>query len=89
MKPAEFLEVEEKFKKDQLRWEALKPGMIVYESFPRFFDMEYYKHEIISINIEERVLNTIDFSQGGKLVELRGFSTPEELAKEGITFKEE
>ena len=58
MKPSEFLEIKEKFEKEQLYWEALKPGQIVFEEFGRFFDMEYYKHEIVSINIEERVLNT-------------------------------
>jgi len=89
MKPSEFLDVEKKFKEEQLYWESLKPGMTVYESFPRFFDIEYYRHEIISVNVEERVLTTKDFSQQGKIVELRSFSKVEELRAQGITFKEE
>jgi hypothetical protein len=84
MKPSEFLEIKEKFEKEQVYWESLYPGMIVFEEFGRFFDMEYFKHEIISVNIDERILKTKDHSQKGKIVELKSFYTIEELKKKGI-----
>jgi len=89
MKPSEFAEIKEKFEKEQLYWESLKPGMIIYEEFGRGgWDMEYYKHEIISINIDERTLTTKDYSRHGEIVELKSFSTIEELNKKGIFLQE-
>lgn len=47
----------------------------------------YFEHEIISINIDDRIVTTKDHSQHGKVVELCGFHTVEELEKRGIKFE--
>jgi len=88
MRPSDFIEVKEKFEKEQVRWEALKPGMIVYEECIRSFEPEHYEHEIISIDINNRKLVTKDYSQHGKIVDLTCFSTEAELKKRGISFKD-
>ena len=84
MSPNEFKKIKEKFEKEQLYWESLKPGMIVYEAFARFFDMEYFKHKIISVNVEERILTAKDYSRGGEIVKVGSFYTIEELENKGI-----
>ena len=62
MKPAEFLEIKERFEKDQARWESLNVGDIIYDEQSRWGDMDYHKMEIDSIDVEERVLEAHDVS---------------------------
>lgn len=48
---------------------------------------DFFEHEIILIDVDNRVLTTKDHSQRGMIVELHGFETVEELEKQGIKFE--
>lgn len=54
MRPAEFRKISETFNKEQLRWESLKEGDIIYNEQPIGYDVDYYKMKIDTINVEER-----------------------------------
>ena len=84
----EFEEITQEFNEEQKRWERLKVGDLVYEEDYRDpIAREFFEHEIVSIDIDNRVLTTKDHSVGGEIKKLRGFSTVKELEKCGIKFE--
>ena len=67
----------------------LKVGDLVYErEWQDRISPSWFEHEIISIDVDNRVITTKDHSQKGKIVELRGFETKKELEKQGVKFQE-
>ena len=81
---SDFLELQKRYIKETERWEKLKVGQHVYIEFPRFFDMEYYEVEIISIDVKNRKIKGLDYSRDKKEITLSFFYTKEELIKNGI-----
>lgn len=86
MKKEEFEKIKNDFNLEEKRWKSLKKGQKVYESVPRFFDMEYFEIIIQEVNVKERFIIGKDMSQQGKIVKLYGFDTVEELKEIGIEF---
>lgn len=84
----EFNDLKKEYKEEQARWKSLKKGQLVYESVPRYFDMEYFEIIIQEVNVEGRYIIGIDTSQNNKIVQLTSFSTVEELKEVGIVFKD-
>lgn len=82
MKPREFQEIKERFKKEDKRWKALKVGDTIYDAQPRWGDMDYHKAEIKEINLEERYVIAYDRADRinpNKEIKLFGFLTQEEF----------
>lgn len=89
MNKQEFEKIEKEYYAEKKRWESLKVGQKVYEEFPRFFDMEYFKLEIVEIDVDNRKAKVLDHSQNGKERIMSHFSTIEELKERGIEFVED
>jgi hypothetical protein len=85
MKPKEFYEIMERFVEEEKRWKALKVGELVYEEdFRDPISPDFFEHEIVSIDVDNRELTTKDHSEGGKIKKMCGFYTIKELEKRGI-----
>ena len=76
-----FNKIELNFKNSISRLSNIKVGDFVYEEFPRFFDMEYFKVKVTEINIDEQYIIGEDTSQNNKVVTLYSFLTQEEFNK--------
>ena len=88
MKPKEFNEITIAFVEEQKYWKELKVGELVYEEDYRDpISPDFFEHEIVSIDIDNRELTTKDHSEGGKIKKLHGFYTVKELEKRGIKFR--
>ena len=83
MKKSEFLKIKKEFETEEKRWKNIKPGDLVYEN--QWGD--YFEIVVSSVNVDNRYINGIDKSQGGKKVKSEIFDTLEELKRFGITFK--
>ena len=84
----EFEQITQEFNEEQKRWESLKVGDLVYEEDYRDpFGREFFEHEIVSIDIDNRKLTTKDHSGGGEIKTLCVFNTIKELEEEGIKFE--
>lgn len=72
---------------EERRWRDLYIGQFVYVGVLRdMWGPEYYKHEIISIDIQNKTIEALDHSQDGIKVIISDFETAEEA---GIKEKSE
>lgn len=58
MTEEEFLKIEDDYYKETERWQDLKVGQIVYE----FDGYDNFKHEIVSVDVPNRILMATDHS---------------------------
>jgi hypothetical protein len=68
-------------------WQMLQPGQIVYEREETRRGPNFYRHEIVSIDANNRVAVCIDHSRNGSLTTLTIFHTIKELRAQGITMR--
>jgi len=80
MKPKEFDKLKSDFEKEQKYWESLKIGDIIYDEQTRYFDIDYHKMVIDSINIEKREVVAHDVD-GTHRDTLQYFLTKKEFKK--------
>ncbi len=66
MTQSEFEETAANYHTETRRWERLQVGQRVYVSSPQGLDIDYFEHEIVSINVPERKAVCIDHSQHRK-----------------------
>jgi hypothetical protein len=77
----------------EFRLKLLKPGDTIYESVSECIEYEsYYEHRVISVDLEEMEVLTLDLSQkalykDGKLSKLKHFNFPSEVDLEEIKNK--
>jgi len=76
MNKTEFVKITEEYNKETKRWSELKVGQVVYEWGDH---LDLFEHEITSIDIDNRVLQTLDRSLQNKESELSYFDTKDEL----------
>lgn len=88
MTTKEFKLIEKSYKTEQHRWSNLQIGQFVYIEFGRFIEMEYYMCAIKSIDVDNRKVEVIEFSQNEKEITISGFLTIEELNNRGIQLQE-
>lgn len=74
--------------KDKERLLSLKPGDIIFEADYQMGGIDYFEHEVVSVDIENGYVNTLDKSQssfykGGKPSKLRGFYLLKEIDPRG------
>ncbi len=68
MTQAEFEKIQADFDAESRRYEALKPGQRIY-----VFEMDdNFEHEVVSVDVPNRVVRCLDHSRGGIEVDLRG-----------------
>lgn len=85
MNRKEFNKTFEDFHKLESRLKSLNPGDIIYESANECIEYKsYYKHKVVSVDLEEMVVNTLDMSQKvmykyGKPRQLKYFNLPSEI----------
>lgn len=84
MTTKEFKKIKKAYNKEHKRWLGLYIGQFVYIEMPRFIDMEYYLCVITSIDVHERKVGIIDFSQNEKVDTISSFLTELELEQRGV-----
>lgn len=88
MNRKEFNKLCDDFNKRESRLKLLSPGDTIYESANECIEYEsYYEHKVVSVDLEEMVVNTLDLSQkflykDGKPRQLRYFLLPSEVELE-------
>lgn len=85
MNRKEFNKLCDDFNRLEFRLKLLKPGDTIYESANECFEYEsYYEHKVVSVDLEEMEVLTLDLSQkvlykDGKPRKLRYFHLPSEV----------
>ena len=79
--------------KDKERLLSLKPGDIIFEKDYQMFGNDYFEHEVVSVDIENGYVNTLDKSQSfyykdGKPSKLYSFYLLREINPQGYRDKQ-
>lgn len=70
----------ERFKESEERLESLVPGQLIYEIEPVDpFGGSYFEHEVVSVDLDEQYVNTLDNSLNGIPSRLYSFDLGSEI----------
>lgn len=80
MNRKELNEIIERFNKKEARLKSLEIGQYIYEQeLADPLGFSYFTHEVVSVDLDEMCVNTLDWSLGGIPKTLYCFDLPEEI----------
>ena len=80
MDRAEYNKIIREFKNNEKRLKSLKKGDFIYEhDLHDPIEFSYFMHEVVSIDLDEMCVNTIDHSQNSKKSKLSSFYTEDDM----------
>lgn len=76
----EFNKICDSFSKNEERLKSLKAGDLIYEQDSQDpIEFSYFKHEVLSVDLDEMCVNTLDYSLDKKPTKLYSFYKEEEI----------
>lgn len=75
-----FEQTIKEFEQEEAIWQKLHVGQILFMEHANSWDVDYFEHEIVEIDIHNRLITYKDNSQCGKIVKLGRLQTISQLA---------